>query len=240
MPFGIGAETIRLIIGGIILVSSLMIGYFAPLKEKSVKANISFADPSFTVEALRDEGVGILFPATGWGEERYGKFIMDIMGEVITRDGKGLKIIPPNKGLELINKGGLVGEYALAKKEYESTGVWNKEFLKKIGRVMGVRYLIQSNMARFEHPTIRRSARVNVLGIRVLNTRESTIRLLTQIWDSFYGRVVWEGFIEVSVMDDTLRSKPVRFYEVARLAFEELFSKIPKKSVKISTKGERR
>ncbi len=240
MPFGIGAETIRFIISGIILISSLMIGYFAPIKERSIKADISFRDPSFTVKDLRNWGAGILFPATGWGEERYGKFIMDIMGEVIMENGRGLRIIPPNKGLELISKGGLIREYALAKKGYESTGVWDREFLRKIGRVMGVRYLIQSNMAKFEHPTIRRSARVNVLGIRVLNTRESTIRLLLQIWDSFCGRIVWEGFIEVSIMDDTLRSKPVRFYEVAKLAFEELFNKIPERSEKIITeRGER-
>jgi hypothetical protein len=238
VPFGIGAQTIRLIIGGIVLLSSLMIGYFAPIEEKSIKTHISFISPSFTIENIKNGGIGILFPTTGWGEERYGKLIMDILGDVITNDRRSLRVIHPNRGLELIDREGLTKEYALAKENYENTGEWDKGFLKRIGKAIGARYLVQPIMTRFEHASSNRSARVNVLGVRVLNTRESTIRLSIQIWDSINGNIVWEGFIEVSIMDDTIKSKPVRFYEVARVAFERLINEIPEGFVRISVKGE--
>jgi hypothetical protein len=197
-------------------------------KQLNVESHILFKE----VDNLSKGNIGFLTTTVGTGEEKYRRVVMNILAEVIKNNRKDLKIVPPSLGFSLINSKELADEYAKGKKDYEITGIWNKEVLRKIGKAMGVRYLIQPELIKFETWT---NTRVNLVGIRLMETRESTIRVFMQIWDTETGAIVWEGAGEATFAKDSLKSRPVRFEDIMRIAWKDLIKKLPGKEIK---KGE--
>ncbi len=194
-------------------------------KQLNVNSHILFKE----VDDLSNGKIGFLTTTVGTGEEKYRRITMNILAEVIEKNRKDLKIVPPSLGFSLINSKNLTEVYARGKRDYEVTGIWDREVLRKIGEAMGVRYLIQPELIKFERWT---NTRINLVGIRLMETRESTVRVFMQIWDAETGAIVWEGASEATFAKDSLKSKPVEFEDIIRIAWQDLVNKLPKKGLK--------
>jgi hypothetical protein len=60
--------------------------------------------------------------------------------------------------------------------------------------------------------------RLGVLGLRILDTNQSNLRLFFQIWNPSDGSIAWEGYQELSYAYDTALEKSATFSSVVEIA----------------------
>ena len=123
-----------------------------------------------------------------------------------------------------INKKGLWNEFKLMYSEYQDTLVLRKDLLLQVGQAVGARYVILPRLLRFESESFDRAT---ILGIAFLRTRQSSVDIHVQIWDTITGEVVWEGASEGTIASEVVRGRPASFMAVATNACESLASKMP-------------
>ena len=63
--------------------------------------------------------------------------------------------------------------------------------------------------------------------MRIFDTKQASIRLSLQIWDSVTGEIAWEGSDEIHYAYDTGRERPVNLGFVAAKAATNLMAEIP-------------
>jgi hypothetical protein len=63
-----------------------------------------------------------------------------------------------------------------------------------------------------------------------MNTKQASIRLFFQIWDSADGSIVWEGVDELQYSMDTATEETVTLKKVLEKASAHLVSQLPEKS----------
>jgi len=66
-----------------------------------------------------------------------------------------------------------------------------------------------------------------MLGLRVLETKSSTIRLFLQIWDSRDGSVAWEGAQESTVSHESLAEEYVSMKSIVQESARDLVASLP-------------
>src|SRR3990167_7498684 len=121
-------------------------------------------------------------------------------------------IISSRETIKSINNAALTDIYASMLNYYDVTGILNKNYLKKIGDALEVQYIAQPRLLSFvETTTIRLSA----LGLSIISTRETTVKLSLQLWDTLTGNIVWEASGQATVAVEAMRATPVTFEEVA-------------------------
>jgi ABC-type uncharacterized transport system ATPase subunit len=70
-------------------------------------------------------------------------------------------------------------------------------------------------------------SRFGLLGLRVLETKTSTIRLFLQIWDSQDGSVAWEGAQESTVSHESLAEEYVSMKSIVQESARDLVAHLP-------------
>lgn len=177
--------------------------------------------PEFTHQNLEDEKIGIL---SATGDNSYRRVLGDSLSKALRQIHPNIPQVPPQQALSVLNGAGLAGEYAKMLREYETSGILRKTSLQRIGKALGVRYLIQMSLLQYTQDT---STRFSVLGIRFVQTRSSTLRVFAQIWDATTGGIVWEGSSSVTLAGEDVREKPIPFEDVATRAWSELIKRLP-------------
>ena len=99
-----------------------------------------------------------------------------------------------------------------------------KDLLLQVGQAVGARYVILPRLLRFESESFDRAT---ILGIAFLRTRQSSVDIHVQIWDTLTGVVVWDGASEGTIASEVVRGRPASFRAVATIACESLASKMP-------------
>jgi hypothetical protein len=96
--------------------------------------------------------------------------------------------------------------------------------LKKVGNALNVRYVAQPRLLSFTETTY---SRFSFLGLSLISTRETTVKIFLQVWDVSTGNIVWEGSGQATIAVEAMRAKPVTFEEVAETASFSLMKKLP-------------
>ena len=208
------------VIAGIILCFGLT-ACAGPLSQFNSKAGELQRAPNFTHQNLEDRKIGILSAAGGDG---YRRVLGESFSKVLRQIHPEIPQIPPQEALSLINRADLADEYTNMLRDYETSGILRKASLKRIGEIVGARYLIQLSLLQYTQDT---STRASVFGIRFMQTRSSTLRVFAQIWDAAAGEIVWEGSSSVTLAGEDVREKPIAFEEVATRAWQELIKQLP-------------
>ncbi|MBI5887587.1 MAG: hypothetical protein HZB82_02585 [Deltaproteobacteria bacterium] len=181
---------------------------------------------SYRAAALNKEfkadGMALL-TATGGGTENK-KLLGDIVEDVLKAERPDLHIIPYWKNLSIINMNGLTADYAGMLKEYESTGILNRDALKKLKDAVGVMYFLQPRLVSFEQS---QSNRFSFLGLSLVKTHESRIKVYLELWNAATGEIIWIGVGDATVATENYRARPVPFETAARYAVEKIAAKIP-------------
>jgi hypothetical protein len=112
--------------------------------------------------------------------------------------------------------------------DYLSTGIMERDTLKKVGDAAEARYLGLLSLGEFSQQT---NKRLSIGGMRVFDTKQASIRLSWQIWDSQTGGIAWEGSDEIHYAYDTGRERPVNLSFVAAQAASNLIAEIPEPGV---------
>ena len=104
----------------------------------------------------------------------------------------------------LLNDRGLAADYADLVSSFLRSGILERERLRRIGSALGSRYVLLPGVAAFDQSVIDR---FDVVGLKVVRNRVTTLRLWLQLWDTKTAHNLWEATGEVTVVSQLLRVK---------------------------------
>jgi len=143
-------------------------------------------------------------------------------------------LLPVDATQSAVNRASLWSEVLEMYKEYEITAVLRKDTLAKIGRSLDAQYVLMPKILRFVQESFDR---VSIFGFSLVRTRQSTVDVQIQIWDTDTGEVVWQGVGEGSEAAEVVEGRPVSFITVTQFACESLFYRLPWLPEEMKRKG---
>jgi len=180
--------------------------------------------PTFTHTELEKGRVAILSAVAVDVYHEYRRVLGDSFSKALRQIYPAIPQISPQETLSLLNRAGFADEYIAMVRGYESAGILGKSSLERFSHALGVRYMIQVSLLQYTQDT---ATRFSILGLRLFQTRSSTLRVFAQIWDASTGGIVWEGSSSATIAGENVSEKPIPFEEVATRAWEELIKKMP-------------
>lgn len=179
---------------------------------------------NLTSADLRIAGMAFITPTSITGQEEDKQALALAFTEILRKVRPDLHVVPLPETLSAVNRIGLTDEYRRMFEDYRLTGIFDREALQKVARVTGMRYLAQLKLAAFRQES---RSRFGLLGIRILETKSSTIRLFLQIWDSNDGSVAWEGSQESTVSHESLAEEYVSMKSIVEESALDLVAHLP-------------
>lgn len=173
---------------------------------------------------LTKSGLAFVTPLTVTGQEQDRAALCLIFSQVFEELRPGVHIIPLTETLSNINRAGLADDYKRFMANYHGGELLDKTSLTQISKATGVRYIAQLKMANFQQES---EGRFGVLGLQIVDTKKSSIRLSLQIWDSDDGSIAWEGAHELYMASDTVVANPISFRTVVEASARRLITEVP-------------
>jgi hypothetical protein len=188
----------------LILAAWMATGCFIPQKTFTDKHQ----DFSLGKGELSKHSLAFITPSTVTGQEEEKQGMALIAVEVLREQRPDIRCIALAETLSAVNRAGLADQYKAMYIDYRDTGLFNKDMLRKIGELTGEKYVAQIKLASF---TQGNKERLQILGLRILETRKADLRMVFQIWDTVDGTIAWEIAEELSYVQDTVFSGSVPF-----------------------------
>ena len=133
----------------------------------------------------------------------------------LTKAQPRIRVIPAYDTISIINEQGqgLAQNYANLLSGFAAGGIMERQWLRPIGSALGARYLLVPGLAAFDQLILDK---YEVLGVKLVRTRVTTLRLWLQLWDAQTGRLLWESGGEVTAVTALLNaSRTVPLDELA-------------------------
>jgi hypothetical protein len=175
---------------------------------------------------LSEYGIAFITPSTVTGQEEEKQAVALTFAEVMRKKRPELRCVTLPETLSAVNKAGLANDYKQMFEDYRDTGIFNRDILKKVGEVTGVKYVAQLKLAGFKQGS---KGRFSFLGLRVFETKSADIRLFFQIWDTTDGSIAWEAVQELNYAVDSVTEQNVALRTVLQETAENLIERLPKK-----------
>jgi len=172
---------------------------------------------------LERDGIGFLTPAAATGREADKQALAHVFADELRAARPSVKVAPLPVILSAVNAADLDQEYKLMYRDYLETGILEGSILQRVGEVGGVRYLAQLSLADFQQQS---RSRFSFLGLRLVDTKSSSLRVFIQVWDSRTGGVAWEGSAELNYAYETAAEKPSPFVQAATFAAQRLYREL--------------
>jgi hypothetical protein len=173
---------------------------------------------------LLKAGLAFVTPLTVTGQEQDRAALCLIFSQVFEELRPGVHVVPLTETLSNINRAGLADDYKRFMANYHGGELLDKASLEQVSKATGVRYIAQLKMANFQQES---EGRFGVLGLNLVDTKKSSIRLSLQIWDSEDGSIAWEGANELYLASDTMMSNPIPFRTVVEISARKLITEVP-------------
>lgn len=173
---------------------------------------------------LKTAGIAFITPSSVTGQEEDKQALALAFTEALQLARPGLRVVSLPATLSAINRADLAGEYRQMFEDYRLTGILSRDMLRKVSRVTGARYLAQLKLSGFKQES---KNRWGTLGIRMLETKTTSLRLYLQIWDGETGSVAWEGAQELLSSHETLQEDAISFKAIVEQSANELFARMP-------------
>jgi hypothetical protein len=203
--------------------ASLCIGCAIPQTYHSIQHRTFSLGP----DDLTQYGLAFITPSTVTGQEEEKQAVAFTFSEVLYARRPDIPIRTLPQTLSAINKAGLEKQYTQMFEDYRNTGLFKTTSLQEIAGATGMRYLGQLKLSGFQQGS---DGRLGVFGLRILNTKQASIRLFFQIWDSTDGSIAWEGVDELQHTMDTAMEETVTLKKVLEKASLNLVNQLPKRS----------
>jgi len=164
---------------------------------------------------FQQEPVALLSAVTAPGLRGNEVALPHYLQEILHKVTPEWKVVSPQETVARINGGGVVAEYMRLRAGHEESNIFDRDLLRKIGAVIGARYVFQLRLAAFTQ-TMTDRWKVPALDIRISQTRSSDMRLVLQLWDVKTGELVWGSAAETSMQNEAFSQDPVYLEDVAR------------------------
>ena len=179
---------------------------------------------NLTANDFKQSGLAFLTPSSFTGQEEDKQSMALSFHDVMQKARPGMRIVSLPVTLTAVNRAGLAGEYRRMLEDYRLTGLLDRDVLIKVGKLADVRYLAQLKLAGFRQES---KDRWGTMGIRILQTKSTVVRLYLQIWDASDGSIAWEGSTELTMAHDGVREGPVTFRNIIEEAARQLVAQVP-------------
>jgi hypothetical protein len=194
------------------------------LMQRAVSVRELYRDPAFGKEQLELHGVSFLSARLNFDDQTYGRALVQGLLDAVAAELPHARLVHPNVMARYINEYGLTHAYALMLDEYDETNILEGDTLAEIAEAVGVRYFALPILVSFGRQT---STRFSVFGFRLGKTHSAHAIFQLQIWDGTLGQVVWEGISDLTLAQDGVREKPIRFEEIVAATWTALIREIP-------------
>ena len=175
-------------------------------------------------EDLRAGGLAFITPSSVTGQEEDKQALALSFTEVLREVRPDLRVVSLPQTLSSVNRKGLTREYRQMFEDYRLAGIFDREALQKVAQATGTRYLAQLKLGAFRQES---KDRFGLLGLRMVETKTSTIRLFLQIWDSNDGSVAWEGAQESTVSHESVAAEYVSMKNIVQESARDLMAHLP-------------
>lgn len=175
-------------------------------------------------QSLKASGIAFITPTSATGQEEDRQALALAFTEVLKKARPELRIVSLPETLGAINSAGFAKEYMQMFEDSRLSGIISRDILQKIARVTNVRYLAQLKLGGFRQES---KSRWDLLGLRIVETKTTFLRLYLQIWDGENGSVVWEGSEELTSANDSLHEDPVPFKTAVEQSAEKILVRLP-------------
>ena len=199
-------------------------GCSGPLTQMSFFTEESYNHNKFTSKDLVRGKIGFLPAVVPLGHEQFQTSIGNTLAKTFLEYNPDMAIVPPLEGINLINGNNLTKDFISIIKDYQVTGILDRNILKEIGKIMGADYIIQVRLVRFFQD---KSSRFSAFGLRIMETRESSLEMIIQIWDPKSGLIVWEGMGSATLASEALRAKNIDFMDITILLSRKILERLP-------------
>lgn len=173
---------------------------------------------------LKDSGIAFMTPSSVTGQEEDKQALALAFCETLKLARPDLRILTLPATLGTINSAGLSTEYRQMFENYRLTGIFDRDTLQKISHLTGARYLAHLKLAGFRQES---KNRWGMLGVRMVETKTTSLRLYLQIWDGENGLVAWEGSVELMSSHESLKEDSVPFKTAVEQSAQELLARLP-------------
>lgn len=133
------------------------------------------------------------------------------------------KTVSPQQTVGRINREGLAAEYIHMKQGYEQSYIFDRDSLRKIGGVIGARYVFQILLVAFTQ-TMTDRWKIPAFDFRASQTRSSDMRMVVYLWDTHTGELVWGSAAEASMQNEAFSQDPVYLEDIARVTLGSIMS----------------
>jgi hypothetical protein len=175
-------------------------------------------------QSLQASGIAFITPTSVTGQEEDKQALALVFSEALKRARPDLRVVPLSETLGAINMAGLSGEYRKMLEDSRLSGIFSRDTLQKVSQITGVRYLAQLKLGGFQQI---KQDRWGFLGIRMVETESTSLRLYLQILDAENGTIAWEGAQELTASIDTLKNAPISFKIAIEQSAKELIARLP-------------
>jgi hypothetical protein len=206
------------------VIGALVLAVCAGCSTNQIHSNVEYKDIALSASALRTHGLGFITPSTVTGQEQDVQSLAFLFANVLKQERPDVEVRTLPEVLTAINQADLADEYKRMYVDYNDTGIFKKNSLRKVAEATGLRYLAQLKLSRFDRNS---SSRFRIFGLRIIETKEANSRLFVQIWNTESGAIVWEGTEELNYAWDTIQEKPVTFRLVVEQIARNLIDKLP-------------
>jgi hypothetical protein len=173
---------------------------------------------------LQKFGIAFVTPSTVTGQEQDRSALCLIFSQMLAELRPSVHVVPLTETLGAVNRAGLAEDYKRLMTNYHGGELLDFATLAEVGKATGVRYVAQLKMANFQQES---EDRFGVLGLHVVDTKKSSIRLSLQIWNTADGSIAWEGTHELYMANETLMANPIPFRAVVEASARKLIANIP-------------
>lgn len=190
----------------------------------SVYTTQEYRNFDLTFEDVQEHGIAFITPSTITGQEEDRQSLALTFAQVLQEKRPDMRVVSLPETLGSLNRAEMLAEYKAMYEDYADTGIFSRPTLKKISDLTGTRFLAQLKLSGFDQGS---SERFGVFGLRLIETKRANLRIFLQIWDGQQGEIVWEGYEEVFMSNETISEKGVMFYDAARTIAERMVANIP-------------
>lgn len=179
---------------------------------------------NLTHDNLQRDGIAFITPSSITGQEEDRQSLAQAFILALREKRPELHSVSLPETLSAINRQGLTSEYKRMYEDYALTGIFEREKLRNVSTVAGARYLAQLKLQSFQQDS---KGRWGALGLRILETQITRMRLYLQIWDANDGSVAWEGSQELVFAREGVSEDGMTFRRAAQEASESMIKKLP-------------
>jgi len=196
---------------GIFLSLLLLALWLTPMGCAQVYSDFDQRTISLAPGDLEQGGIAFITPSTVTGQEEEKQAVALTFYEVLTSERPDIPAVSLAEALSEINASGLSQEYREMYGDYRESGLFQRRLLQVVAKTLNTRYLAQLKLQGFAQDE---KDRVQIFGVRIVETKQATLRLFLQIWDAETGTIAWEGLEELRRSRDTFLDEPVTLSDV--------------------------